>query len=128
MIRVRTVAVLALGAVVSLSSCGGGGGDKAGSDDPGSGTGAEGDVPTVKVISRDNFTFDPSDPTVKAGQVHLVHDNEGDTTHSFVLEGEVRLVDDGDDTIKLDPGEYTFYCDVPGHRAAGMEGVLTVTP
>ena len=28
--------------------------------------------------------------------------------------------------IDLKPGKYTFYCDIPGHRAAGMQGTLTV--
>ena len=29
-------------------------------------------------------------------------------------------------TLNLPAGTYTFYCNVPGHRAAGMEGTLTV--
>ncbi len=29
-------------------------------------------------------------------------------------------------TLNLKPGTYVFYCAVPGHRAAGMEGKLTV--
>ena len=28
--------------------------------------------------------------------------------------------------IDLKPGKYTFYCDILGHRAQGMEGTLTV--
>ena len=30
-------------------------------------------------------------------------------------------------TLTLKPGKYVFYCTVPGHRQAGMEGTLTVS-
>ena len=30
-------------------------------------------------------------------------------------------------TLTLKPGKYVFYCTVPGHRGAGMEGTLTVS-
>jgi plastocyanin len=30
--------------------------------------------------------------------------------------------------VEIREGEYTIYCDIPGHRAQGMEALLTITP
>ena len=63
--------------------------------------------------------------------------NSGAAEHNFAVEG---YNDDdpvdlpvGGEVVEwqvpedLTPGEYVFYCEVPGHRASGMEGVLTIT-
>jgi plastocyanin len=39
---------------------------------------------------------------------------------SFSTKGTVAI------NVKLKPGTYTFFCQAPGHRAAGMYGTLTV--
>jgi plastocyanin len=72
--------------------------------------------------------------SASAGIVEVTLENQGRIPHTFVIEGhEGRLrlnaraggTDSG--TIELEAGEYVFYCDVPGHRAAGQEGTLTVS-
>ena len=71
---------------------------------------------------------------VKAGTVtiHLTNDSTQDhnvavSQGSRVL-GESKIIKAGETELKLDlkPGEYEFFCEVDSHRAAGMEGVLTV--
>jgi plastocyanin len=41
---------------------------------------------------------------------------------SFITKGSTSV------TVNLKPGSYTFFCQAPGHRAAGMYGTLTVKP
>lgn len=53
----------------------------------------------------------------------------GDQRHGGTFAVHVAL-DRGDEAtvrVRLDePGEYVFYCNVHGHRSAGMEGTITV--
>ena len=78
--------------------------------------------------------FDRKEAAVKSGTVtiHLV--NEAPIEHNVAVAQGTRELGRSD-TIKEDetelqvdlrPGEYEFYCTVTGHRAAGMEGTLTV--
>lgn len=67
------------------------------------------------------------------GVVRIEMVNVEDGPHTLVIEGvkgyELRVQRKGDrDAAKVDltPGSYDFWCTIPGHRAAGMEGVLTV--
>jgi plastocyanin len=73
--------------------------------------------------------------TAKAGKVTLDFTNPQPLTHDVAIEdssgktiGKSELIAEGSDSavVDLEPGEYTFYCTVPGHREAGMEGTLTV--
>ena len=117
--------LLAAAAVaVPLSACGG--------DDGGGG----GDVPegAIEVDGTDTLTFDPDEITAPAGEITIALVNDGSIPHTLLVEDfedELSLsiagsgdVDSG--SITLEAGEYTFYCDVAGHRGAGMEGTLTV--
>jgi plastocyanin len=73
--------------------------------------------------------------SAKAGKVTLDFTNPQPLTHDVAIEdssgktiGKTELIAEGSDsaTVNLKPGEYTYYCTVPGHREAGMEGTLTV--
>ena len=60
--------------------------------------------------------------------------NDSPVPHDVSIEGGGvdeqgrEVTDGGTSTVlaTLKPGSYTFYCSVPGHRQAGMEGRLTV--
>lgn len=74
----------------------------------------------------------PSDLPV--GDVDLTLVNDGQIEHNVVLEergDELILEAAGGETdeatVTFEAGELTYYCSVPGHREAGMEGTLTIT-
>jgi len=83
-------------------------------------------------IEAGNVFFDPDEVTADAGVTELELEGIGGN-HTLVFDGAhpgFQLEVSGDDTdakkIDLKPGKYTFYCDIPAHRGAGMEGTLTV--
>ena len=89
--------------------------------------------PPVKTlnISASNFAFAPNTLTSPAGVIQINLKSDG--LHDLVVEGlpgfqiEATSGNTVSGKVKLAKGKYTFYCDVAGHRAQGMEGTLTVT-
>ncbi len=77
--------------------------------------------------------FEKDSLSAPTGNVTFKFTNESSTPHDFVVEqdgqelAKTDVITEGSDTTQatLEAGEYTFYCSVPGHRQAGMEGTLT---
>jgi uncharacterized cupredoxin-like copper-binding protein len=78
--------------------------------------------------------FTAKELSAKAGTVTIAFANSSPLPHNLTIAqgttvlGATPTFQGGAKTLtlKLAPGTYTFYCSVPGHRAAGMEGKLTV--
>ena len=102
-------------------------------------TGASGGAGGTIKISADpsgKLAFQQKAVTAKAGQNKLEFNNPAPLPHDVKIEengkeiGGTEVVTNGkaEATVQLDAGEpYKFFCSVPGHRQAGMEGKLTVT-
>ncbi len=77
--------------------------------------------------------FVPSEIEASEGEITLSITNLDAFDHDFTIdELGVKLVLGLNETVNTTftatPGTYTFYCSIPGHREAGMEGTLTVLP
>src|SRR6266540_4116745 len=138
----RFAALFAIGAAIAVPmvGCGGSSDDNSTSNaatPPATNTsgGAAGGASTVDLTATD-FKFDPSDPSVKAGNVTFNLKNDGQTTHSLEiedvngedqeLEGDVSPGQSGKLAVNLKPGKYEFYCPIDNHKEMGMEGEITV--
>jgi plastocyanin len=82
-----------------------------------------------------DLAYEQKTATATAGSVTIDFDNKQPLQHDVAVAdssgkvlGQTDLVSSGtaSTTVDLQPGTYTFYCTVPGHRDAGMEGTLTV--
>jgi plastocyanin len=79
--------------------------------------------------------YDKTSLTAKAGKVSIDFTNKASLPHNVTIEsssgaqvGATPTFQGGSKTLSvtLKPGTYKFFCSVPGHRQAGMEGTLTV--
>ena len=123
--RTNLLAVGVLALIVPLAAaCGGG--SKTPTASPTSGAAS-----SVTVHAKDQLKFDKAAYTAKAGQVDIAYVNDGSLQHTLLIKGvdgfelKVGGTDHGSTTLKA--GTYTFYCNLPGHEAAGMSATLTVS-
>jgi plastocyanin len=109
------------------------GGAAGGGSEKASGGGAE----SVKFEADPGggLAYSSDEASAKAGKVAIEFNNPQAFSHDVAIEdsggktiGKTDLVSEGSTvaTVDLKPGTYTYYCTVPGHREAGMEGTLTV--
>jgi plastocyanin len=101
-------------------------------------TAASGPVTDLSVSSPADggLVYQPNGLTAKPGNVAITYDNPSQVPHSIAVAtangnvlGQVQPFTNGKQTVTLSnlaPGKYVFYCTVPGHRQAGMQGDLTV--
>jgi uncharacterized cupredoxin-like copper-binding protein len=83
-------------------------------------------------VKGSEFKFVLSKKTARRGVVVFKFTNVGKIKHDFQIKGrKTRLLSPGQSaTLRvtfLRKGHYPYKCTVPGHAAAGMKGVFTIT-
>jgi uncharacterized cupredoxin-like copper-binding protein len=132
----RTAALVIAFALVLLASGCGGGDDQAEPQPPAATTETDMGGTTLQLAADPGgaLKFDKDSLEAPAGMVMIELTNEASVPHDVAIEG--GGVDEKSETVTggstmlmvdLEPGTYTFYCSVPGHREGGMEGTLTVS-
>jgi uncharacterized cupredoxin-like copper-binding protein len=93
---------------------------------------------TVDITAAQGLAFEQKSVSAtpgKDGKITIDFDNPNPVSHNVQVEGPggnklggTKTITSGKTTatVNAKPGTYTFYCSVPGHRQAGMQGKLTV--
>jgi plastocyanin len=126
--RVARLCTIAIATAAVVTGCGGGGGGESSYKQP------KGPAQKTLDIKGGNFFFDPKNSDAPAGVDAIKLESEGGQ-HTLVFDGgkvpgfKLQASSGKSDELKVDlkPGKYTIFCDLPGHREAGMEGTITVT-
>jgi uncharacterized cupredoxin-like copper-binding protein len=95
---------------------------------------AAGSVVSIQADPSGALKFTQTTATAKAGTVTFKFSNPAPVSHGLSIKGQGidkdgKVVQQGGTStlsVSLKPGKYTFYCPVPGHLQAGMQGTLTV--
>jgi plastocyanin len=90
---------------------------------------------SLEANAEGQLKYNRTSLTAKAGKVSIDFTNMSPESHNVTVEsasggkvGATPTFQGGSKTLSLNlkPGTYKFFCSVPGHRMAGMEGTLTV--
>ena len=145
--RISALSLGALALTVGLAACGGSSSSSttssaapapSSSSTSSSASGSSGGSSTISDSAdpTGQLKFTKSDLTAKAGKATVDFTNSSSLPHNMTIEdssgkqvGATPTFSGGSKsfTVDLKPGKYTFFCSVPGHREAGMQGTLTVS-
>jgi plastocyanin len=101
----------------------------------GASSGAGGETVKLAANTEGQLEYTTKSLSAKAGSVTIAFTNTAPISHNVNVEsasgeqlGATESFSGGTKnlTLNLKPGTYKFFCSVPGHRQAGMEGTLTV--
>jgi plastocyanin len=92
---------------------------------------AKGGVLSIPADPNGQLAFATKKASAPAGKLEVEMPNKSGTPHDIVIDGKGKgqTVSGGGTskfTATFAAGTYTYYCSLPGHRQAGMQGTLTV--
>jgi uncharacterized cupredoxin-like copper-binding protein len=89
-------------------------------------------VQTVNIVAYDIY-FEPKEVTISANtDVTVMITNDGVAPHNFSIDElgidiDIPAGETQETVLNAPAGEYEYYCNVPGHKEAGMVGTLIVS-
>jgi plastocyanin len=128
----KRIAIFCVIAPFAAVGCGGSSSNNTGTGATGS-SGGGGGTQLALAADPSALKFDKSQLNAPAGKVTITMTNPSPLQHDVSIKGGVNVqgnvVGQGGKSVAsadLKPGQYTFYCSVDGHEAAGMTGTLTI--